>query len=191
MMQVVISDTDIIVHLITGGVFNHIFPNIINRVYITPKVDEELRKRHGIYSQLTSHFGVWMFRTKDLWKDLSPENRIAINKTKNEHRAKLDPGELDCLAYAVGLNIDAIISDDRGAKEIINAVTQNQKAVITFWDLLIIGAIKDKLSWSDAELYYNQVVYTCNLGLPPFHIQIKIFEGHFISHPWVQQYLNS
>lgn len=143
MIHAVISDTDIIVHMVNGDIFTQVVPLLLDKVYITPKVEEELKNKHrAIYSQLTESFsqGIWLFKAKDTWGTLTNEQRIMINKTREKHRAQLDPGELDCLAYATGMNIGAIISDDRGAKEIIVEVTENKKVVITFWDLLIIGA---------------------------------------------------
>ncbi|MEK4529809.1 hypothetical protein NST38_30865 [Paenibacillus sp. FSL H8-0104] len=191
MNKVVISDTDIIVHLVKGDVFKHIVPSIIDKLYITPKVDEELRTHSAIYSQISHLFEVNLFKTKDMWGSIEPAKRIAINEVRKNNRARLDPGELDCLAYAVGLDIDVIISDDKGAKEIINDVTDKKTVVITFWDLLIIGAMKDKFSWETAATYYTQVVDRCDLTLANFKRQNALFEQNTLNHPWVQQYLST
>jgi hypothetical protein len=194
MTNVVISDTDIIVHMVKGQVFSKIMPLLIDQVYITPKVDEELRLRHaGVYGSLTPFFaeGKWLFKLKPMWKDFSSEQKRSINETKDQHRARLDPGELDCLAYATGLGIPAIISDDKGAKEIISLVTKNKKVVLTFWDLLVLGAKKDKLSWSDAKVHYEAVKRACSLKLPDFEFQVRSFEDKVQFHPWVQKFLES
>ncbi|MHA0857388.1 hypothetical protein [Paenibacillus sp. CMAA1364] len=192
MIHAVLSDTDIIVHMVKGDVFTQVVPLLLDKVYITPKVEEELKNKHrGIHSQLTESFsqGTWLFKVKDTWGRLTSEQRILINKTREKYRAQLDPGELDCLAYATGMNIGAIISDDRGAKEIIVEVTHNEKIVITFWDLLIMGAKKDKISWSDAGEYYNKVKQSCLPRLPDFSYQVSLFERNLLSHPWVIRYL--
>ncbi|MNH91193.1 hypothetical protein D3C73_437440 [compost metagenome] len=194
MNYVVISDTDIIVHMVKGNIFFEVIPIILDKVYITPKVEEELKNKHaGIYYQLLPIFvqGKWLFKAKDMWKLLTDDQRIMINQTREKHRARLDPGELDCLAFATGLGIHAIISDDRGAKEIISEVTENQKVIITFWDLLIMGAKKDRIPWSVAEEYYQRVRLACLPKHPDFKYQIGLFEKNILPHPWVQHYLNS
>ena len=51
--NVVLSDTDILVHMVRGGIFYEVVPKVLNVIYITPKVEDELKKSHShIYYQL-------------------------------------------------------------------------------------------------------------------------------------------
>ncbi|HER2169460.1 TPA: hypothetical protein VJS58_001739, partial [Streptococcus pyogenes] len=150
----VMSDTDIIVHMVKGGIFFDIVPMIFDSVYIPPKVEEELKNKHqGVLGQLLPWLNRKSFlkRTKEFFISLPPEKKKLVNQTKTRLRASLDPGELDCYAYSLGMEIDAIISDDKGAKEQISIDSKNEKVIITFWDILILAARNDKLGWSDAE----------------------------------------
>lgn len=130
-----------------------------------------------IYYQLLNEInkGQFLSRTKDTWNDLSIEQKKTVNQTKSRMRPKLDPGELDCYAYSVGMEIDAIISNDKQAKEIISVDSEGEKVVITFWDLLILAIKNDLISWEVGEDYYNQVVDRCGLTLPPFGRHIERF----------------
>ncbi|MFZ3588883.1 hypothetical protein ACOI1C_06275 [Bacillus sp. DJP31] len=189
----VMSDTDIIVHMIKGRIFFEIVPIMFDRIYITPKVEEELKNKHlGIYGQVLPYLNkdTYIKRTKNEWSSLPIEKKKLVNQTKDRMRAILDPGELDCYAYSLGMEIDVILSDDRGAKEHISLDSNNEKVIITFWDLLILASKSDKLAWSEAEILYNAVISRCNLRLPPFETQVKAFENYCGSHPWVIRNLN-
>ncbi|WP_018130414.1 hypothetical protein [Effusibacillus pohliae] len=67
----VISDTDILVHMVKGGVFEAEFvQSILDGVYIPPKVVEELSKNHAaVYNKLRPLLdtGEWLRRTKAEW----------------------------------------------------------------------------------------------------------------------------
>ncbi|CAM3220076.1 hypothetical protein PALU110988_09390 [Paenibacillus lupini] len=39
--SVVISGTDILGHIIIGGIFNVLVPNVIEEIYITPQIEKE------------------------------------------------------------------------------------------------------------------------------------------------------
>ncbi|MFK4333487.1 putative nucleic acid-binding protein [Bacillus sp. RC240] len=188
----VMSDTDIIVHMVKGRIFFKIVPMLFSNVYITPKVEEELKNKHqAVHGQLLSYLNrdTFLKRTKNEWKDLPVDKKKLVNQTKDRMRASLDPGELDCYAYSLGMDIDAIISDDKGAKEHISIDSENKKVIITFWDLLILAAKGQKLSWEEAEKNYNEVVRRCNMNLPPFKVHIKNFDSYCGSHPWIKTHL--
>ncbi|WP_141550886.1 hypothetical protein [Bacillus sp. AFS041924] len=188
------SDTDILVHMVKGGIFFKIVPYILDLIYITPKVEDELKASHShIYYQLLNEInkGQFLRRTKDTWNDLSIEQKKTVNQTKSRMRPKLDPGELDCYAYSVGMEIDAIISNDKQAKEIISVDSEGEKVVITFWDLLILAIKNDLISWEVGEDYYNQVVDRCGLTLPPFGRHIERFDDYCGKHKWVKDYLSN
>ena len=106
-------------------------------------------------------------------------------------RPKLDPGELDCYAYSVGMEVDAIISNDKEAKEIISSDSHEKKVVITFWDLLILAIKTDNISWEEGEEYYNQVVTRCGLTLPSFSRHIQNFDEYCGKHQWVKDFLTN
>lgn len=125
-----------------------------------------------------------------LFKSAAKEQKIAINQTKARMRAQLDPGELDCYAYSVGLQIDAVISNDKGAKRMIEDDSEGRKIVLSFADLFILGAKMDVLSWSEAGRLYDHVVQKCKLIMPPFERQISIFEQNRQHHAWIKSFLN-
>ncbi|WCK53533.1 hypothetical protein PP175_19670 [Aneurinibacillus sp. Ricciae_BoGa-3] len=99
----------------------------------------------------------------------------------------LDPGELDCYAYSVGMGIDAIMSNDAGAREIIRYESDDQKVVMNFAQLLILGANLGNFTMSQAEQYYEQVKHRNRLNnLANFNHQVSIFNTYTVKHPWVR-----
>ncbi|MCC3359123.1 hypothetical protein [Bacillus sp. REN16] len=189
---VVLSDTDILVHMVSGGIFFEVVPLVFETVYIPAKVEQELKDKHShTYYKLLRHLneGNLLKRTKLEWGGLSVEQKKLVNTTKTRLRARLDPGELDCYAYSLGMEIDAIISDDKGAKELISLDSEGSKVVITFWDIIILAIKMDQLDWTTGELYYNKVVQTCRLSLPPFGKQIYEFENYIGTHEWINKFL--
>ena len=189
----VISDTDILVHLVKSGLFFTVMPKILKQIIIPTQVETELERSHvAVYAQLKPFLekGDWLIRSSAVWKQASKEQRVEINQIKSKMRAQLDPGELDCYAYSVGFNIDAVISNDKGAKETIQHDSKGRKVVLSFADLFILGAKKDLLSWGEAGEYYDTVVRKCGLvKMPPFSVQVRNFETHKQEHPWVQEFL--
>lgn len=191
-LRAVISDTDILVHLVRSGLFSEVMPKILQQIILPTKVEDELERSHpDVYAVLKPLLsqGEWLIRTSTIWRETSKEQKIEINETKSRMRAQLDPGELDCYAYSVGLRIDAVISNDKGAKSAIQHDSKGKKIVLTFGDLFILGAKKEILSWSEAGVYYDTVVKKCNLKMPVFEVQIRNFEETIQDHDWVLGFL--
>lgn len=189
--SVVISDTDILVHIIKGEIFDVLVPQVVDEIFITPKVEEEL-KVQGFHSQLFHTVRCKHLKlTKACWAALSVECRQEINKVKTRMRAILDPGELDCYAYSVGMDIDAIISDDSDARDKITEDSNQKKLVMNFAQLLLLGVKMDKFSMDTAEIYYDQVIAKNKLSrFLPFIKQISIFDENTVKHPWVNEILS-
>lgn len=190
---VVVSDTDILGHIIIGGIFDVLVPNVIEEIYITPKVEEELRS-NGFYYQVFHQqlHGNRIKLTKDSWASLSVESRKEVNQVKARMRAILDPGELDCYAYSVGLGIDAIISDDRDAREKIMEDSKHKKLVMNFAQLLILGVKLDKFDLTTAEAYFRQVVERNKLSrFASFPKQLEFFDQYTTTHPWTKNVLST
>lgn len=190
----VISDTDILVHLVTSGLFFEVMPRILQKIMIPAKVENELERSHAfVYAKLKPLLekGDWLIRSSTVWKQASKEQKLEINQTKSRMRAQLDPGELDCYAYSVGLKIDAIISNDKGAKATIQHDSEGKKVVLSFADLFILGVKKDLLAWSEAEAYYDTVVSKRQLKMPPFAVQVQNFETYTQDHPWILEFLST
>ncbi|MCA0757038.1 hypothetical protein KP806_18410 [Paenibacillus sp. N4] len=189
--SVIVSDTDILGHTIKGGIFDVLVPSVIEEIYITPQVEKELRSNHlhyQVFHQYNQNNRIKL--TKERWALLSVKSRQEVNKVKNRMRAVLDPGELECYAYSVGLGIDAIISDDRDAREKIIHDSGHQKLVMNFAQLLILGVKMDKFDLETAEKYYDQVVQRNMLSrFASFSKQIELFDRFTINHSWTQQIL--
>src|SRR5690554_4109296 len=93
---VVVSDTDILGHIINGGIFNIIVPDIIEEIYITPQVEKELKNNQLYYQVFSLNNQTKRIKlAKEKWSSLSVHSRQDINKVRNRLRAVLDPGELD------------------------------------------------------------------------------------------------
>lgn len=188
----VISDTDILVHLVRSKLFPGVISLLLKRIIIPTKVEQELERSHpDVYAVIKPllNQGDWLVRSSTIWKETNKDQKVEINKTKTRMRAQLDPGELDCYAYSVGFQIDAVISNDKGARETIGHDSGGKKVVLNFGDLFILGAKKDLWAWSDAGAYYDQVVRERNLIMPRFEIQIANFEKNVEQHAWVQEFL--
>ncbi|MFD2370758.1 hypothetical protein ACFSO0_12555 [Brevibacillus sp. GCM10020057] len=189
--SIVVSDTDVLVHIIHGNIFRVLVPAVIEEIYIPPKVEEELKLR-GVHTQLFYYLneGNWVKRTADKWASMSDHDRKELQRVKKEMRAVLDPGELECYAYSVGLGIDGIISDDGDARKKISEETNGKKIVLNFAQLLLLGVKLDKFSLSEAEQYFQNVIRANRLhNFNPFPQQVQIFDSITIQHPWVQQFL--
>ncbi|KRF01107.1 hypothetical protein ASG89_26240 [Paenibacillus sp. Soil766] len=125
--------------------------------------------------------------TKEVWSSLPVESRQEIQKVKSRLRAVLDPGELDCYAYSVGMGIDAIISDDGDAREKITIDSQHKKIVLNFAQLLILAVKLDKFDLEQARQYFDQVIQKNKLTrFAPFSKQVEIFDRSTLRHPWIK-----
>lgn len=189
---VVISDTDVLGHIINGGIFDVLVPHVIEEIYITPQVKLELERNRIHYQVFHLHNQEKRIKlTKDEWSNLSPESRQKINQVRRELRAVLDPGELDCYAYSVGMGIDAIISNDGDAREKITSDSGNQKIVMNFAQLLLLGVKSDKFDIAKARECYDKVIQKNNLSrFASFEAQVQFFDKYTLHHPWIQDYLN-
>jgi predicted nucleic acid-binding protein len=190
--SVVVSDTDILGHIINGGIFEVLVPHVIEEIYITPQVEHELRANGFYYSVFhQQERGHRIKLTKDSWASLSVESRQEVNKIRTRMRAVLDPGELDCYAYSVGLGIDAIISDDADARIKITDDSDRKKLVMNFAQLLLLGVKMDKFDLETAEAYFKQVIERNKLlRFTPFPKQIEFFDQHTVAHPWTKKMLS-
>lgn len=111
---------------------------------------------------------------------------------KNRMRAVLDPGELDCYAYSVGMGIDAIISDDTDARVKITDDSDQKKLVMNFAQLLLLGVKMDKFNLELAKVYFDQVIERNKLSrFASFSKQIQIFDQYTLTHPWTKKMLSA
>ncbi|MGB8955401.1 MAG: hypothetical protein WCC10_08505 [Tumebacillaceae bacterium] len=116
--------------------------------------------------------------------------KVGDQPNQEQDETQLDPGELDRYAYSVGLQIDAVISNDKGAKATMQHDSEGKKVVLSFADLFILGVKKDAFAWGEAGDYYDTVVRKRQLKMPPFEVQVRNFESYIEEHPWVQEFLS-
>ena len=191
--SVVVSDTDILGHIIKGEIFNVLIPHVIEEIYITPKVEYELQTNgyhYQVFHQQERSNQIKL--TKNSWASLSIESRQEVNKVKTRMRAILDPGELDCYAYSVGMGIDAIISDDADARVKITDDSDRKKLVMNFAQLLLLGVKMDKFNLETAKAYFDQVIERNKLSrFTSFSKQIQFFDQYTLTHPWTKKMLSA
>lgn len=85
----VISDTDILVHLVSSGLFFEVMPRVLQQIIIPAKVENELERSHAsVYAQLKPLLekGDWLIRSSTVWKQATKEQKLEINQIKSRMR---------------------------------------------------------------------------------------------------------
>ncbi|KKM11534.1 hypothetical protein SY88_07460 [Clostridiales bacterium PH28_bin88] len=150
--RVCISDADVLINLIKAECIE-ILRLMFEEVVIPEKIREEVsQKTKGQDFNRAIQAG-WIRVVS--FKDLSPVQKAAIEIFNTSYRDALDDGERHAAALANELGIRILLSNDKGARRIIEHNTGIH--VMSHWEYLVWCVSEDKLSVDEGESYYKAV----------------------------------